>query len=407
MILPTEWTTRCDILLRIAGVRVETATAATTSATATTVVGARHAGVLGTSGRVHRSVAGSSRAASAARTGRSTTAATSTASSETAAAVVDARRRRDVVVHALPGAAAVDALALHAGHLLALVLLLLEDHLLLGVEAGLLLAGAGRGRSGHATSGVSALHSTALLHTGATLHATTLLLLLLLLHGSHLLHHLGVHATGAALAATHAGHHLLHHLGVLLHGSHLRVHATGHTATLHLLLHHLEVLLHALPVLGHHGRAHVVCAAGLSSLVLLGAKVVLVSTTTAASARTAKAAATTSTSTLLAEVTTRLGALNFDRFAVNGERLRQGTLNSLVVVKGDEAESTGTAGVLVHHEGTVENVAELCEELTEVCLGCLLGHTSDENLRGLLLLVTWDCALRVNLYTSVSKLLLW
>ena len=404
MILPTEWTTRCDILLRIAGVRVETATAATTSATATTVVGARHAGVLRTSGCVHRSIAGSARTTSAAGTGRSTTT-TSTASSESAATVVDASRGWDVVVHALPGTAAVDALALHAGHLLALVLLLLEDHLLLGVEAGLLLAGAGRGRSGHATSGIAALHSTALLHTGATLHATALLLLLLL-HGSHLLHHLGVHAASAALAATHAGHHLLHHLGVLLHGGHLMVHATGHATTLHLLLHHLEVLLHALPVLGHHGRAHVVCAASLSSLVLLGAKVVLVSTATA-SACTAKAAATTSASaTLLTEVTTGLGTLDFDRLAVNCQRLRQSTLDSLVVVKGDEAESTRAAGVLVHHECAVEHVAELCEELAEICFGGLLGHTSDENLRGLLLLVTRDCALRINLCTSVSELLL-
>jgi hypothetical protein len=379
MPLPTERTTRCNILLRIAGVRVETATAAATSAASTTVVGARHAGVLGTGGCVDRSVAGSSRATGAARTSRSTSTA-STASSESAAAVVDAGRGWDVVVHALPGAAAVDALALHAGHLLALVLLLLEDHLLLGVEAGLLLAGAGRGRSGHATAGIAALHATALLHAAA-LHATALHATALLLHGSHLLHHLRVHAAAAAsLAATHAGHHLLHHLRVLLHGGHLRIHATGHAATLHLLLHHLEILLHALPVLGHHGRAHVVGASGLSSLVLLGAEVVLVSTTTA-SACTAKAAATASAAaSLLAKVTARLGALNFDGFAVNGERLRQGTLNSLIVVEGDETKSTRAASVLVHHEGAVEHIAELCEELAEVCLGGFLGHTSDEDL---------------------------
>jgi hypothetical protein len=145
-------------------------------------------------------------------------------------------------------------------------------------------------------------------------------------------------------------------------------------------LHHLEVLLHALPVLGHHGRAHVVGASGLSSLVLLGSKVVLMSTTTA-SACTSKAAATTSAAaTLLAEVSTRLGALDLDRLAVNGERLRQGTLNRLIIVEGNKAESTGAARVLVHHEGTIEHVAELCEELTEVCLGGLLGHTSDEDL---------------------------
>jgi hypothetical protein len=44
--------------------------------------------------------------------------------------------------------------------------------------------------------------------------------------------------------------------------------------------------------------------------------------------------------------------------------------------------------------------------LAEICFGGLLGHTSDENLRGLLLLVTRDCALRINLCTSVSELLL-
>jgi hypothetical protein len=115
-------------------------------------------------------------------------------------------------------------------------------------------------------------------------------------------------------------------------------------------------------------------------LVLLGSKVVLVSTA-ATSACTSKTTATASASaTFLAEVTTGLSALNFDRLAVNGERLRQGTLNSLVVVEGDEAESTRAASVLVHHEGAVEHVAELCEELAEVCLGGLLGHTSDEDL---------------------------
>jgi hypothetical protein len=215
-----------------------------------------------------------------------------------------------------------------------------------------------------------------------------------LLHLSHLLHHLGIHAAvGTALATAHAVHHLLHHLRVLLH--HLRIHATGHATALHLLLHHLEVLLHALPVLCHHRWAHVVRTASLGSLVLLSAEVGLVRS--AASACTAKATAATSAAALLAEVATRLGTLDFDRLAVNGEGLGKGTLDSDIIVEGDEAETTGTASVLVHHEGAVEHVAELRKELAEVGLGGFLAHTTDEDLGGLLLLVTWDGALGVDL----------
>jgi hypothetical protein len=212
------------------------------------------------------------------------------------------------------------------------------------------------------------------LHT-STLHAA------LLLHLLHLLHHLRVHAAVAsALATAHAGHHLLHHLRVLLHCSHLRVHAALHATALHLLLHHLEVLLHTLPVLCHHCRAHVVGTSSLRSLVLLSAKVGLMSTAASACAAEVAAASSSAAATLLAKIAAGLGALDFDGLAVDREGLRKGALNGDVVVESHEAETAGTAGVFVHHESAVEHIAELGEELTEIRLGGLLAYTSDEDL---------------------------
>ena len=110
-----------------------------------------------------------------------------------------------------------------------------------------------------------------------------------------------------------------------------------------------------------------------------------------------------SAAALLAEVATRLGTLDFDRLAVNGEGLGKGTLDSDIIVEGDEAETTGTASVLVHHEGAVEHVAELRKELAEVGLGGFLAHTTDEDLGCALLLLTRNSTLWVDLRKGWSE----
>lgn len=319
------------------------------------------------------------------------------------------------IVHALPRGRTTllvggESTILHmATDLLLFVLLLFKGDLLLGVVAG--------------STGLAVVCS---IGAGAGASITTscsgwLSLPLVL----HLLHHGGVHHVGhrglggtralgvgdrahAALgllrAATHTLH-LLHLLHLLEHG---RVHAThthagGHSLGLalachsHLLLHHGEVLLHALPVLCHHLRSHSTGHALLTTL--LGgtfASVVHVSIASSLSA------ASTTSSVLVAQITAGLGFLHFDGLAQDLKGPGEGIVYGGLAVEGDEAEATGTASILVNHQGRIHDTAKLHKELLEVLICRLLTDTTDEDLACLFLLITWDGALGVNLGNLVS-----
>lgn len=319
------------------------------------------------------------------------------------------------VVHALPRGRATllvggESAVLHmATNLLLFVLLLLKGDLLLGVVAGstrlAVVCGIGAGAGASVTtSGCGCLSLALVLH--------------LLHHGG--VHHVGHGGLGGSRAlgvgvgahatlwllgvATHTLH-LLHLLHLLEHG---RVHTThthagGHSLGLalachsHLLLHHGEVLLHALPVLCHHLRGHSTGHALLATL--LGgtfASVVHVSITSSISA------ASTTSSVLVTQIATGLGFLHFDGLAQDFKGSGEGIVYSGLAVEGDEAEATRTASILVNHQGRIHNTAKLHKELLEVLICCLLTDTTDKDLAGLFLLITWDGALGVNLGNIVS-----
>jgi hypothetical protein len=75
----------------------------------------------------------------------------------------------------------------------------------------------------------------------------------------------------------------------------------------------------------------------------------------------------------------------------------QGILDSLLIVEGDETETSWSTGILVDHESGVQYTAELLEVLLEIRFGALLRDTTDEDLAGLLLLIPRNSPLWINL----------
>jgi hypothetical protein len=234
-----------------------------------------------------------------------------------------------------------------------------------------------------------------------------LLHLLHLLH-LHLLHHGGVHLglrIGAAILAIHAAHHVLH----LLHHCwvHLGPHATHGHGILHaalllrsnLLLHLLKVLLHTLPVLGHHGWAHSLGVASASLLILL----LIIEASSAVVAIPEFATAAKLLVLFLAHVAAGLCTLDFNRLSEDLQRSLEGSVDSSVPVKGDEAKTARAARIFIHHQGSIHDAAELLEEVLEVILCGFLADPTDEDLACPFLLLTGDGALRIDLGTRVRR----
>ncbi len=214
---------------------------------------------------------------------------------------------------------------------------------------------------------------------------STALLLLhhLLLHLLHLLHHLGVHVAHhvlVALAAASAHHvlHLLHLHHVLPHGG-VHVHAAVHG---HLRLHHLEVLLHALEVLSHDLGCHTTVAHLLAHALALFILFEF---------------ATLGSFFFLAQVATRLGALDLDWLAVNLERNVYAGVDAGLVFKGNETKASWTSRVLVHHQRSIDNAAELGKEVAEFLVGRVLADSANKDLARLFLFIAWDSSLGINL----------
>lgn len=215
---------------------------------------------------------------------------------------------------------------------------------------------------------------------------TALLLLLLhhlLLHLLHLLHHLGVHVAHHVLVAlaTASAHHVLHllHLHhVLPHGG-VHVHAAVHS---HLRLHHLEVLLHALEVLSHDLGCHATVAHLLAHALAL---VILLEFVTLGGFL------------LLAQVATRLSALDFDWLAVDLERDVYAGVDAGLVFKGDETKTSWASRVLVHHQRSIDNTTELGKEVAEFLVCRVLADSANKDFARFFLFIAWDSSLGINL----------
>lgn len=342
-------------------------------------------------------------------------------------------RLRHVVVHALPGRRAALLVRLHllrflrgAARLLLFVFLLLEGELVLRVVAWCA-----------ASASSSAARAEARARTGAHGTAASVevascgglgLLHLHLLHLLHLLQHGWVHALHAALGtwtlrewglrallAAHLGllhllhgFHLLHLLHLLHHG---RIHSThtAHASVLHgggghLLLHGGEVLLHLLPVLRHHlGRhaAHHILATLLVLVALVLVRIV-VEATVVVSEVFASTATIASTTTALgffffAHIASRLRFLDFDGLAEDLEIAFQGGVDCGFAVESDEAETSRTTSVLVHHESGIDNPSKLGEVLLKDMFVRVLADASNEDLAGAFLFITRNSTFGVDL----------
>lgn len=393
-----------------------------TTATATTaVVRARLASVLGSSGRIGRwSLVRIDRARRLLELllvlllviveSTTTTEATTTATAATThtgsaahATLVDVRLRH-IIIHALPRSWGAAATTSHTVALLLttivvaatlLVLLLLKHLLLVGVVSRPVLV-------------CSALQ----------ICLATLLLILAghLIH--HLLHHGRVHVAashgiGTTIASTRAAallcvhHHLLLHLLHLHHLHHgcLRVHthAACHAAIhRHLLLPHGKHLLHLLHLASHGLGGHTTGSRAHSTATHIG---VLLHVVIAHAAFASAELASTSVGFLfLPHVAARLSFLHLDRFAMNRKVSRQACVNACLGLKRHETKASGSSGVFVHHECSVYNASELCEVILELRVGCLLAYTANKNLARLLLFVSWNRSLRVDLGGSPNQL---
>lgn len=71
-------------------------------------------------------------------------------------------------------------------------------------------------------------------------------------------------------------------------------------------------------------------------------------------------------------------------------------------LKGDKAESTRPAGVLIHHQCGVDYSTKLGKVLSELLVGGVLAHSSHKDLARLFLLVTRNSSFGINLW-SVSN----
>lgn len=307
-----------------------------------------------------------------------------------------ATRLRHILVHALPsrGAAstAIATLLLHAALLLLFVLLLLEGELVLRRVSWSLLLGIGWVLARHTCVGaVEAIASSAAGAAGhvASHHG-------LHLHWVHATHHvLRVGGTGVAVHTAAHHLHLLHlHRVHATHGAHGSTHAAASLLLGEILLHLLEVLLHALPVLGHHGRRH----ASVGAL-RLGVLLVVEACIVAALIVVVELIATEFlvTAIVVTHVASRLCTLDFDGLAENLERLTECGIDSSIAIKGDEAEATWAARLLVHHQRCIHDSAELLKELCKVLLSRLLADTTDEDFARALLLLTGNGALGIDL----------
>ena len=148
-------------------------------------------------------------------------------------------------------------------------------------------------------------------------------------------------------------------------------------------------MLHALHVVGHDLRrdaalGHLVGHLGLRIGLLLGAALAEF--------------ATTGRVFLLAHVASGLSLLDFDRLSVNFQGDAEARIDPGFALKGHKAEATWSSRVLVHHECSVDDSTKLGEIVLELGFGCLLTDATNKNLACLLLLITRDSSLRVNLH---------
>lgn len=379
----------------------------------TTVVTTRLIRVLGTCRRIGRSLTSREAASPTATAATSTTASTTasepaTSASETRSTASPtlrphARGRGNVVVHAVPSVLAPAAESRTAAatlgsrrhiprhHVLTLVLLLLEHHLLLGIESRALT-------SVTSGAGTTATHGTGTALTAALTARPAHLLL-------HLLHHLRVHATRSRTSAAAT------HTSSTAHHSRIHTCAAAHPASLshsHLLLHHSKILLHAAPILRHHSRGHAVLATRATSThrhsIRVSAKVptpattTMVSTTPTTSASKLPSPPTTSSPSLtIINVPPRLRPLHLNKLIVQIQRIFERAIDCSLRVEGHETETARAVGVFVHHESGIEHTAELLEEGFEIRVGGVLAHAADENFGGAFLLFAGDGAFGIDL----------
>ena len=99
----------------------------------------------------------------------------------------------------------------------------------------------------------------------------------------------------------------------------------------------------------------------------------------------------------LTHVTTRLSFLNFDWLAEDLEGLCETSIDGGFTVEGNESETSRSASVFVHHEGGIDDSTELHEVFLEVLFSSFLRDTADEDLAGLLLLVSGNGTFRIDL----------
>jgi hypothetical protein len=72
-------------------------------------------------------------------------------------------------------------------------------------------------------------------------------------------------------------------------------------------------------------------------------------------------------------------------------------LDRTVIIKCDKTESSGSSGLFVHHQRRIENSSKLFEIFFEFFFDDILTDPANEYFGRAILLLTRDCAFRVDL----------
>jgi len=226
----------------------------------------------------------------------------------------------------------------------------------------------------------------------------------------HLLHHGGINA-GHLLR--HILHRLLHHGGI----------DDGHRTAATYLAHCRHIALHLLPVLCHHLWSHAVVGCGLlllapplwSIAALRAIHVISVADAVAiVEAVTISTITESSTTTVIpfvhlttaSGVSPRLRLLDLDLFAQYRQSgAAQRIFDGRLAIERDESETPWPSGIFIHHEGSIKNATKLQEVFSEVRFRGLLANAADEDLRSLLLLISRDSTLGIDLKLYVSDVI--
>jgi hypothetical protein len=85
------------------------------------------------------------------------------------------------------------------------------------------------------------------------------------------------------------------------------------------------------------------------------------------------------------------------------ERHIDASIHASFTLESDKPKTSGSAGVLVHHQCGINHSTKLGKVLSEFLVCGILADSTNENLARLLLLITRNSSLGVDLNAQVSK----